>query len=106
MPFFDWHLVTQIFNPTEYTKNSVYNAKPQRQIVVSYIWTSFLKFVATLGFSSVSWVRLQTYKCPCIRHPDPKQQFVDHTKNCGNRTRYKLHDSQLPSHRVKHAVKA
>ncbi|KAF9824922.1 hypothetical protein SFRURICE_000984 [Spodoptera frugiperda] len=58
-------------------------------------------------FSSVSWVRLQTYKSYThdIQIRNNNFWITQTVAPCGYLTRYTLHDSHLPSHRANNAVK-
>ncbi|KAF9816717.1 hypothetical protein SFRURICE_018597 [Spodoptera frugiperda] len=57
-------------------------------------------------FCPVSWVRLQTYKFTCTQTRNNNLWITQRVAPCGNRTRYPLHGSQLPSHRTNRAVKS
>uniref|UniRef100_A0A2H1W4V1 SFRICE_010530 n=1 Tax=Spodoptera frugiperda TaxID=7108 RepID=A0A2H1W4V1_SPOFR len=70
---------------------------------VEFLVKQTLKRCPTLGFSPVSWVRLQTYNSHThhTQTRNNKLWITQRIVSCGNRTRYTLHGSQLLSRTVK-----
>ncbi|KAF9798699.1 hypothetical protein SFRURICE_007029, partial [Spodoptera frugiperda] len=56
----------------------------------------FYKRCPTLAFSPVSFMLLQTHKFTYTWHPNLKQQFADHKRNCSLRGSNTLHVARQP----------